>query len=288
MDILTGSGEIDHRDPADQHADLFRGFPNSYGTLGYSMRLKIELEAVKPFVALRHLRFGSLARPRQPRWSASSTPRGLRRHPGRLPRRRGVQRRRELPVHRHADRRHPGRSATTPAGDLLPLDSARRRAERTVKSDRLTIHDYLWRWDTDWFWCSRAFGAQNPRIRRFWPNRLTGGAASTGSSSRLTSGSTSPTGSRDAHSGGGPPRRNGWCRTSRCRSNAAPSSSSGSSTSVPIEPIWLCPLRLRDTDRWPLYPIRPGHTYVNVGFWSAVPAGATDGDDEPADRDQGQ
>ena len=39
------------------------------------------------------------------------------------------------------------------------------------KHDRLTIHDYLWRWDTDWFWCSRAFGAQNPRLRRLWPRR---------------------------------------------------------------------------------------------------------------------
>ena len=39
------------------------------------------------------------------------------------------------------------------------------------KHDRLTIHDYLWRWDTDWFWCSRAFGAQDPRIRRLWPRR---------------------------------------------------------------------------------------------------------------------
>ena len=39
------------------------------------------------------------------------------------------------------------------------------------KHDRLTIHDYLWRWDTDWFWCSRAFGAQNPKIRRLWPRR---------------------------------------------------------------------------------------------------------------------
>ena len=47
---------------------------------------------------------------------------------------------------------------------------------------------------------------------------------------------------------------------------------------VPIEPIWLCPLRLRDSDGWPLYPIRPGHTYVNVGFWSSVPVGATEGE----------
>ncbi len=42
---------------------------------------------------------------------------------------------------------------------------------------------------------------------------------------------------------------------------------------VPIEPIWLCPLRLRDDAGWPLYPIRPHHTYVNIGFWSSVPVG---------------
>jgi FAD/FMN-containing dehydrogenase len=46
---------------------------------------------------------------------------------------------------------------------------------------------------------------------------------------------------------------------------------------VPITPIWLCPLRLRDKEGWPLYPIRPGSTYVNVGFWSSVPIGASDG-----------
>jgi len=59
MDILTGAGEVITASP-NQHQDLFRGFPNSYGTLGYSVRLKIELETVKPFVALRHIRFHSL------------------------------------------------------------------------------------------------------------------------------------------------------------------------------------------------------------------------------------
>ena len=47
-----------------------------------------------------------------------------------------------------------------------------RRLARSIQSrtlDVLTIHDYLWRWDTDWFWCSRAFGAQNPLVRRLWP-----------------------------------------------------------------------------------------------------------------------
>jgi FAD/FMN-containing dehydrogenase len=46
---------------------------------------------------------------------------------------------------------------------------------------------------------------------------------------------------------------------------------------VPIEPIWLCPLRLRGEAQWPLYPIQPHHTYVNVGFWSSVPVGPEDG-----------
>ena len=59
MDILTGTGEVVTASP-DQHADLYHAFPNSYGTLGYSVRLKIELEPVKPFVALRHVRFNSL------------------------------------------------------------------------------------------------------------------------------------------------------------------------------------------------------------------------------------
>ena len=42
---------------------------------------------------------------------------------------------------------------------------------RGPRDDFLTIRDYLWRWDTDWFWCSRAFGVQRPLIRRMWPRR---------------------------------------------------------------------------------------------------------------------
>src|SRR5689334_22501918 len=60
MDILTGAGEIVTARPEGEHADLFHGFPNSYGTLGYATRLRIALEEVDPAVALRHLRFHDL------------------------------------------------------------------------------------------------------------------------------------------------------------------------------------------------------------------------------------
>ena len=48
---------------------------------------------------------------------------------------------------------------------------------------------------------------------------------------------------------------------------------------VPIEPIWLCPLRLRDDERLAAVPApAAAETYVNVGFWSTVPVGATEGE----------
>ena len=133
-------------------------FPNSYGTLGYATRLKIELDRISPYVALRHVRLGldELA-PAIEEIVASSTYDGE-------------------PVH------FVDGVAFSPAEAYLTLgrnsDAAVRTSDYTgqqiyyrsiqhdegAKDDRLTIHDYLWRWDADWFWCSEAFGAQHPLV----------------------------------------------------------------------------------------------------------------------------
>src|SRR3712207_5267235 len=57
MDVFTGSGELLTVKPGDP---LFDAFANSYGTLGYATRLRIELEPVPAYVRLRHLRFDDL------------------------------------------------------------------------------------------------------------------------------------------------------------------------------------------------------------------------------------
>src|ERR1700719_1946985 len=57
MEILTGDGQVVTATADNEHAALYRGFPNSYGTLGYALSLTIELEPVTPFVHLRHFRF---------------------------------------------------------------------------------------------------------------------------------------------------------------------------------------------------------------------------------------
>lgn len=267
MDILTGAGEL-LTTSRTKHSDLFRTFPNSYGTLGYSTRLRIELEPAAPFVALRHVRFHSL-----PDLIAAAE---------RIIDTGGQG---GMPVDYldgvvfSADESYlcVGRRTTTPGpvsdytGRDIYYQSIRHDGPgvEPTKDDRLTMHDYFWRWDTDWFWCSRAFGVQNPRLRRWWPRRYRRSSVY----SRLIA----------------LDRRFGVSDRIEARKGLPPRERVVQDVEVPIErtceflewfldkvpitPIWLCPLRLRDHEGWPLYPMRPDHTYVNVGFWSSVPAG---------------
>ena len=147
----------------------------------------------------------------------------------------------------------------------------------TPKHDLLTTHDYLWRWDTDWFWCSRAFGAQNPRIRRLWPRRLLRSSVYW----RLVAlDHRFGVADRIEARGGRPPRER-VVQDVEIPLGRTEEFLRWFLDTVPIEPIWLCPLRLRDVPGdplaplqrpWSLYPLRRGETYVNVGFWSTVPA----------------
>src|SRR5687767_1295432 len=57
LDVLLGDGRIVSCSPGNAHADLFFGFPNSYGTLGYALRVKAQTIPVKPYVRLEHLAF---------------------------------------------------------------------------------------------------------------------------------------------------------------------------------------------------------------------------------------
>ncbi|WP_461665630.1 FAD-binding oxidoreductase [Gordonia sputi] len=270
IDILTGDGSIVTATPTNENSDLFFGFPNSYGTLGYSVRLKIELETVQPYVALRHIRFHDLATLQ----STMNTIADERSYDGeRVDYLDGVVFTADeayLTVGRQTDE-------AGPVSHYTGMDIYYRSIQHDsgIKRDRLTIHDYLWRWDTDWFWCSRAFGAQNPRIRRLWPKRLLrssfywkliGYDQRFDIADRLNKRKGLPANERvvqDIEV----PIENTTAYLEWFLEN------------IPIEPVWLCPLRLRepalavaDAARpWPLYPLEPKRTYVNVGFWSAVP-----------------
>lgn len=268
LDILTGAGHIVTASPA-QHADLFRAFPNSYGSLGYAVRLRIELEPVQSFVELTHLRFHALADLVQTMDRIVDS--------GRLDGEPvdyldGVVFSAEesyLCVGRQT-------SVAGPVSDYTGQRIYYRSIQHAdgAAHDRLTIHDYLWRWDTDWFWCSGAFGAQHPLIRGMWPRRY---RRSSFYWKLMALEQRFGIGDRLEKLKGRPPRervvQDIEVPIGRCVEFV-----DWFLASVPIAPIWLCPLRLRDAEGWPLYPIRPRETYVNVGFWSTVPIGASEGE----------
>jgi FAD/FMN-containing dehydrogenase len=266
LDILTGTGEVVTASPT-EHADLYRAFPNSYGTLGYAVRLRIALETVEPYVALRHVRFHAVDDLVEAMDGIVST--------GSFD---GVRVDYLDGVVFSADEGYLclGTQTATPGpvsdytGQPIYYRSIQHAAGTTV--DRLTIHDYLWRWDTDWFWCSRAFGAQHPTLRRWWPRRyrrssfyfkLLGYDQRFSIADRLEKRRGRPARERVVQDVELP--------IERCTEFLE-----WFLSTVPIKPVWLCPLRIREP--WTLYPSRPGHTYVNVGFWSTVPVGATEGE----------
>jgi FAD/FMN-containing dehydrogenase len=263
LDILTGAGEVVTAS-RDLRSDLFHAFPNSYGTLGYSVRLKIELEPVKPFVSLKHIRFHEVtdlvaAMDRIIETGGHD----------------GVAVDYLDGVVFSADESYLclGMQTTTPGpvSDYTGQHVYYRSIQhaRGEKHDRLTIHDYLWRWDTDWFWCSRAFGAQNPTVRRFWPRKYRRSSfywKLVGYDQRFN------IGDRIEKRNGRPPLER-VVQDIEVPIGRTAEFVEWFLANVPIEPIWLCPLRLRDDAGWPLYPIAAHQTYVNIGFWSAVPIG---------------
>jgi FAD/FMN-containing dehydrogenase len=267
MEILTGDGRVVRAAADNEHAGLFRGFPNSYGTLGYCLSLTIELEPVRPFVHLRHFRFdraeecmdaiGQITAEGSFRGHRADFLDGTAFTPDEL----------YLTVGAFSDVA-PWRSDYT--GQQIYYQSIRRD-----KEDFLTVGDYLWRWDTDWFWCSRAFGVQQPLVRKLWPRRyrrsdvyykLVALDRRYGLTARL-------------NSQRGRPAREAVTQDVEIPVGRGAEFLRFFAANVGMAPVWMCPLRLRSDQPWPLYPMQPGELYVNFGFWGTVPlpAGQPDG-----------
>ena len=253
LDVALAGGELVTCSPDNEHADLFYGFPNSYGTLGYATRVRARTIPVKPFVALRHDRhsnadafFSALSTAIQ---SDADFVDGVVFGPGEF----------VLTTARFVDS-----SAQTSdyTGQQIYYKSL-----RPGGTDQLTTSDYLWRWDTDWFWCSKNLGAQNPAIRRLlgkkrlnsrfytrvmrWNNRWR-------VLERLE-------------------KASGTQRESVIQDIDIPLENAAQfldffQREIGIAPVWTCPVKRfrEDSKLYPLFPMRPDTPYVNFGFWDVL------------------
>lgn len=168
FDVLLSSGDIVTCRADNEHHDLFYGFPNSYGTLGYAMRIVSKLIHCKPYVKLTHIHFDNAID-----YFKTLERLCLDNYPtGKIDYIEGVI--------------FSPKQFVITCGEFVseaPYTSDYKYMKIYYKSllnrkeDFLTTKDYIWRWDTDWFWCSKNLYFQNPAIRllfgRFCLNSIT-------------------------------------------------------------------------------------------------------------------
>lgn len=257
MQVLTGAGEIVTATPGNEHRDLFYGFPNSYGTLGYTLKLTIDLEPVKPFVALHHKRFTDAKACAEAIQEIAESKEYDGEHVDFMDGTVFSTSEVYLTLGRFTD--------TAPYVSDYTGQKIYYRSIQQRETDYLTTRAYIWRWDTDWFWCSRALGAQHPLVRRVLPaakkrsdvyRKVVAWDKRTQFSARLD------------RWRGKPPRED-VIQDIEVPTERLPEFLEFFDREIGISPVWLCPLAARET--WPLYPLEPGKSYTNVGFWSSVP-----------------
>ena len=154
MEILLGNGKVITCSKT-KNKDLFFGFPNTYGTLGYVLKAKVMLIPVKKYVKME-------------RFFYKDTDKFMT----------DINR---ISLEQRKKNKYPFIEGTTFSRDdmVLTLGECVDKAPYTTdytymkiyykslhkKIDYMTIKDYIWRFDTDWFWCSKFYLAQIPIIR---------------------------------------------------------------------------------------------------------------------------
>jgi FAD/FMN-containing dehydrogenase len=252
LEVLTGDGQIVVCTPDGPERDLFYGFPNSYGTLGYALRLKAGTIPVKPAVHVerhRHQNADTFFADLATRCTGEADfIDGV------------VFAQDELFINeaRFVDQ--------APALSDYSYQQIYYRSIREKPSDFLSTRGYIWRWDTDWFWCSNNIGAQHPLLRRLYGRK------------RLNSRFYTKVMRWNSR----------WGLTRALdRLSGRHTESVIQDVDIPIEhaaeflrffqgeigilPIWVCPFQAPDPQaHFDLYPVKPGQLYVNFGFWDAV------------------
>jgi FAD/FMN-containing dehydrogenase len=253
MEILLADGEIVYCTPDNEYADLFFGIPNSYGTLGYILKLTARTMPVKPFVELRHVRHDDIGQYFDAVEAACAGDADF--VDGSI----FGENEMYLTLGRFCD-------SAPYTSDYTWLKMYYRSIQQRDE-DYLSVRDYLWRWDTDWFWCSKNVYVQNLPMRLLlgrrrlnsisyqkvmrWNNRV----GLTAALNRML----------DRHPEG------------VVQDVDIPIANASAFLrfflhEIGIRPVWMCPIGGHDPGRrFPLYPLNDPGLFVNFGFWDIVP-----------------
>jgi FAD/FMN-containing dehydrogenase len=252
MDILLGDGTTVTCTPENEHRRLFFGFPNSYGTLGYALKLRLKVVPVKPFVRLAHVRHQDAASYFHDIDRRCST--NIDFIDGTV----FNQGEHYLTVGEFVD--------TAPYTSDYTFKNIYYRSIRERNEDYLTVEDYIWRWDTDWFWCSRYIFAQNPLVRQLLGKKRLNSVTYT-KIMRLN---------RKWQLAHHLDRMLGYSSEAVIQDveiplHQCPDFLTFYFDTIKFTPVWICPVRAWDSKAvFSLYPMNPAKLYINFGFWNVI------------------
>lgn len=253
MDVLLPDGTIAVASKDNEHKELLSGFANSYGTLGYALKVTVQLVPVSAFVRLRHERYSSL----ETYFNAL----------GQVCRDRQVD---------FVD------GTMFDAQELyittgVFVDQAESLSDYTYlniyyqsirrkQTDYLTTHDYLWRWDTDWFWCSKHFLVQQPLVRRLWGRKHLNSTVYWKLRNLVHHSRLAQLAARVLAG-----RQEAVIQDVEIPLEHAAAFARFFTQEIGIKPVWICPVAAYDPSAfYPLYQLNPRTLYVNFGFWDSV------------------
>ena len=253
MEVLLANGDVVDCSPDNEHSNLFFGIPNSYGTLGYILKLEARTLPVKPYVELEHIRFtdfdayfaavddacqgdadfidGSI-------FDADEM---------------------YLTLGRFRD--------SAPYTSDYTWLKMYYRSIRERQKDFLSVRDYIWRWDTDWFWCSKNLYVQNLAMRL-----LLGRSRLNSISYQKVMRWNNRVGLTDRINRMLNRQPEGVVQDVDIPIEQAPAFLRFFLEEIGIRPVWMCPIGGHDLSRhFPFYPLHGSGLFVNFGFWDIVP-----------------
>ncbi len=265
MEVLLPTGEVVTATPKNEYKDLFYGMANSFGTLGYILKLRVKLIETKPYVKLRHIPMKKLADFTKLVEQVGKTAM----HEGE-------------PVHFIDGSGFEKNDLYATLGtfvDEAPHVSNYRYMKRFFESirekreDYLTVKDFIWRWDSDWFWCSKAFfmnhtipralfGKWMLRSESYWKLLRLDQKYHMADTIRKFAGEGEPLET--------------IIQDVQIPIEKADEFWNFFTKNIAIRPVWFCPTRSKTAADFPLYELKPGQTYINFGFWDQVKAHKSD------------
>ncbi len=261
FDVLLSDGKIVTCTPTNEHRDLFYAFPNTFGTLGYALRVKVGLIPIQNFVKLTHERFNEPVEFFNAMENYCENGDNLNFIEG------VIFSKKEMYITR-------GRFVE----DALDVSDYTNkniyfRSIRDKSEDYLTAHDYIWRWDTDWFWCSEVFLMQHSVIRNLLGKYMLGSKKFTKVMNFFN-------------------RRpllklfwNKICgrQESIIQDISIPIHQALNfyhffENQIGIHPIWICPTKGGSEEKaFDFCPMEKSTLYLDFGFWNSVPTDKSDG-----------